>query len=62
MRRSASQRERKLRLEFVPLESRALLSSGLTPSISTDQSVYQPGQPIHIQFTETNNTSLPIET
>ena len=34
---------------------------GLTPSITTDAPVYQPGQPIQIQFTETNNTSQPIK-
>ncbi len=34
---------------------------GLTACITTDASVYQPGQPIQIQFTETNNTSQPLK-
>ena len=61
MKRSASKRKGRACLECLPLESRALLSNGLTPSISTNQSVYQPGQPIQIQFTETNNTSQPVQ-
>jgi Domain of unknown function (DUF4232) len=63
MRRHASKQRRAARLECTPLESRALLSglTGLTPSITTDAPVYQPGRPIQIQFTDTNNTSQPIK-
>ena len=62
MRKYAITSKRKTRPACTPLESRVLLSGGLglTPSITTDASVYQPGQPIQIQFTETNNTSQAI--
>ena len=55
--------KRNTHLACTPLESRVLLSggTGLTPSITTDASVYQSGQPIQIQFTETNNTSQPLQ-
>ena len=38
------------------LETRALLSA-LSVSVTTSQSVYQPGQPIQMTFTETNTSS-----
>ena len=41
------------------LEGRTLLSS-LSYSLTTDQSVYQFGQPIQITFTETNTTNQPV--
>jgi hypothetical protein len=37
------------------------LLSGLTASLTTDQSVYQAGQPIKFKFTETNTSSQPIK-
>jgi hypothetical protein len=40
-------------LNVEPMEGRALLS-GLSYSLTTDQSSYQPGQSIQITFTETN--------
>ncbi len=63
MRQSPIKHKRVVRPACVLLESRALLSGGLslTPSITTNAAVYQPGQPIQIQFTETNNTSQPIK-
>jgi hypothetical protein len=42
-----------------PLEGRALLSS-LAYSLTTDQSVYQPGQPVAMTFRETNVSSQPV--
>ena len=44
------------------LEERALLSSGLSISLTTNQAVYQPGQPIQFTFTETNNSDHEINT
>ena len=41
------------------LEERALLSS-LAYSLTTDQSVYQVGQPIEMTFTETNTGNQPL--
>ena len=41
------------------LEERALLSS-LAYSLTTDQSVYQVGQPIELTFTETNTGNQPV--
>ena len=43
------------------LEERALLS-GLAYSLTTNESNYQPGQPIQISLTVTNTSSQPIET
>ena len=40
------------------MESRELLS-GLTESLTTDQSTYQLGQPIHFTFTITNTSDEP---
>jgi hypothetical protein len=42
-----------------PLEGRALLS-GLAYSLTTDQSVYQPGQPVQMTFRETNVSTRPV--
>jgi hypothetical protein len=36
-------------------------SSQLTTSLTTDQSVYQLGQPINLTFTETNNGTTPLQ-
>jgi hypothetical protein len=41
------------------LEDRALLSS-LSYSLTTNQSVYQVGQPIEMTFTETNTSNQPV--
>ena len=41
------------------LEERAVLSS-LAYSLTTDQSVYQVGQPIALTFTETNTGDQPL--
>ena len=41
------------------LERRTLLS-GIAYSLTTDQSVYQAGQPIQIAFTETNTGTQPV--
>jgi hypothetical protein len=50
---------RSARLTVEALEARALLS-GLSVSVATDKAVYQPGQPIHMTFTETNASSQPV--
>jgi hypothetical protein len=50
---------RRLRIEV--LETRALLS-GVSYTLTTDQSTYQVGQPIQITLTGTNNTDQAIET
>ena len=42
-----------------PMEGHALLS-GLSYSLTTDQSTYQPGQPIQIMFSETNTGDQPV--
>jgi hypothetical protein len=42
------------------LETRALLS-GVTSTLTTSQSVYQPGQPIQFVYTMTNNSSQPVQ-
>ena len=41
------------------LEERTLLSS-VSYSLTTDQSVYQVGQPIKLKFTETNTSDQPV--
>lgn len=41
------------------LEERALLAS-LSYSLTTDQSVYQLGQPIEMSFTESNTSDQPV--
>ena len=41
------------------LERRTLLSS-ISYSLTTDQSVYQVGQPIELTFTETNVSNQPV--
>ena len=50
---------RRTSLIVEPMEGRALLS-GLTYSLTTDQSIYQVGQPIQITFTETNTGDQPV--
>ena len=52
-------RRRKTRPGVELLESRALLSA-LSASLTTDQTVYQVGQPIQMTFTETNTSNQPI--
>lgn len=47
------------RLFFEPLEARSLLS-GLSYSLTTDQSTYQVGQTIEITLTETNRSNQPL--
>ena len=54
-----SKRSSRPRLE--PLEQRALLSGGLTDTLTTDKPVYQIGEPIQFKFTETNTTTKPIQ-
>jgi hypothetical protein len=49
------------RFQLERLEERALLSS-LAYSLTTNESSYQPGQPIQISLTVTNTSSQPIET
>jgi hypothetical protein len=46
-------------LRIEDLEGRTLLSS-VTYSLTTDQSVYQLGQPVQITYTETNNSDQPV--
>jgi hypothetical protein len=41
------------------LEGRALLS-GLAVSLTTNQAMYQAGQPVQMTFTETNTSSQPL--
>lgn len=41
------------------LESKTLLS-GLSYTLTTNQPVYQAGQPIQITFTETNTSNQPV--
>jgi hypothetical protein len=50
---------RRASLTVEGLEDRALLSS-LAYSLTTDQSVYQVGQPIELTFTETNTGDQPL--
>jgi hypothetical protein len=50
---------RRASLAVEGLEDRALLSS-LAYSLTTDQSVYQVGQPIEMTFTETNTGDQPV--
>ena len=57
--RRASSTQTRFQLER--LEERALLS-GLAYSLTTNESNYQPGQPIQISLTVTNTSSQPIET
>lgn len=53
-------RQSKRRPVVESLETRALLSA-LSVSLTTSQSVYQPGQPIPMTFTETNISSQPVK-
>jgi hypothetical protein len=55
----AVSRRRRLRIER--LEERALLS-GVSYTLTTDQSTYQVGQPIQITLTGTNVSDQTIET
>jgi hypothetical protein len=50
---------RKIAVSVEDLEGRALLS-GITYSLTTDQSTYQVGQSIQITFTETNTGNQPV--
>jgi hypothetical protein len=50
---------RKFGVSVEHLERRTLLT-GITYSLTTDQSVYQVGQPIQIAFTETNTGTQPV--
>ena len=50
---------RRTSLNIDRLEEKVLLSA-LSISLTTDQSVYQAGQPVHLIFTETNNTNRPM--
>lgn len=50
---------RKRPLCFEPMEGRQLLS-GIACSLTTDQSTYQVGQPIHFTFTMTNTGDEPV--
>jgi hypothetical protein len=54
------QRKKLARPHVDALETRALLS-GLTSTLTTSQSVYQPGQPIQFVLTMTNNTSQAVQ-
>jgi hypothetical protein len=51
--------KRRRRLNIESLEDRSLLS-GLAINITTNAPVYQPGQPVHLTFTETNTGSQSI--
>jgi hypothetical protein len=50
---------RKFGVSVEDLERRTLLAS-IAYTLTTDQSVYQPGQPIQIAFTETNTGNQPV--
>ena len=50
---------RRTRLNLEPLEGRSLLSA-IAYSLTTNQSTYQPGQPIEMTFQETNESSQTI--
>jgi hypothetical protein len=50
---------RRTRLNLEPLEGRSLLSA-IAYSLTTDQSTYQPGQPIEMTFQETNESGRTI--
>jgi Intracellular proteinase inhibitor len=52
-------RETRATLGIEALEGRSLLS-GITYSLTTEQSVYQVGQPIQFTFTETNTSDQPV--
>ena len=41
------------------LETRALLSA-MSVRVTTNQSVYQLGQPVQMNFTETNTSNVPV--
>ena len=50
---------RKIAARVEELEGRSLLS-GIAYSLTTDQLIYQVGQPIRITFTETNTGDQPV--
>src|SRR5262245_27350348 len=54
--------KRRTHLSLEPLEGRALLS-GMAFDVTTNQSVYEPGQPVVMTFRETNvsNHVIPVE-
>lgn len=52
--------KREISVNVEPLETRSLLS-GLTYSLTTNQAVYQPGQPVQMTLTETNTSSSPVQ-
>lgn len=52
--------KRRTFLNLDALEGRALLS-GLSYSLTTNQSTYQPGQPVEMSFTETNTSNHVID-
>jgi hypothetical protein len=52
--------ERKTSVSVERLETWAVLS-GLTYSLTTNQAVYQVGQPVQMSFTETNTSGAPIQ-
>ena len=60
MRRRVAASKISLRPHVETMEPRALLSSDLSVSLTTDKAVYQPGQPIELTFTETNNSDHEI--
>jgi len=52
--------KRRTPLNLEPLEGRAMLS-GLSSSITTNQTTFQPGQPVVMTFTETNVSDQTIQ-
>ncbi len=60
MRLDANTRRSKRRPRVELLEARALLSA-MSATVTTNQSVYQPGQPIQMTFTETNISNAPVK-
>jgi len=50
----------RISLGVLGLEGRALLST-IVSSVTTDQPIYLPGQPVHLTFTETNEGTAPVE-
>ncbi len=61
MGRATGGRSRRQRLRIERLEERALLA-GVSYTLTTDQSDYQVGQPIHITLTGTNTSDQTIQT
>jgi hypothetical protein len=56
----AMARRTRISLGVEGLEGRALLSS-IVSSVTTDQAVYLPGQPVQLTLTETNDGTEPVE-